>query len=171
MARRARGAARARTAGLTLVELLVALAILSLVAAVVAPSFVRHPTGDALTTAAADVQAMLARARQTALTRGIVVTLILDPATNRYWITAPDSLTRVTASAPSSMRPSTAAALLADSLALPPGVEIAAATPRVQYVFSPTGPAFGHPVLLRHEGRSASVALDPWTGSPHARPE
>lgn len=159
-----------RQYGLTLIELLVTLSILALVAAVVAPALARRAPADDLTRAAAEVRAVLTHARQTALANGATVTLMIDPVNARYWIEPADASTEQTSDASSRLRARATDASPPDSIALPPGVQIVATAPRVQYVFSPTGPAFGEPVTLVHEGRSVRVALDPWTGSPRVQP-
>jgi type IV fimbrial biogenesis protein FimT len=143
--------------GFTLVEMLVVLVILGVVAGVSVPAIRDLRAADPLEKAASDASTLLARARQTAVERGLPVRVTLDPATRRYWVRA------LARSAPMD-------SVTTDTLPLPPNVEIDVPAPRLAITFTPTGEAHGDTITFRWQGRIASVSADQWTGDAHVSP-
>jgi prepilin-type N-terminal cleavage/methylation domain-containing protein len=88
--RHTRNPGPSRAAGFTLLELIVVLFILSLAAALIAPTFSR-PFGQLrLKAAARDVAALCRFARMQAITYQGVLEVVLDRRTNTYWLRGPD---------------------------------------------------------------------------------
>jgi prepilin-type N-terminal cleavage/methylation domain-containing protein len=133
--------------GFTLAEIIVVLALLGIVAAVAVPAFTRLDATDAATGAAGDVVRLLRAARRVALEHSTSATVVLEPASGRYWLAMGDS-------APGSD---------SGTLALPAGVTLGPA-PRARFVFEPNGAAIGDSLLVRGPERAAFVTVDRWTG-------
>ncbi len=76
-----------RSAGFTLVELLLVVTILATTAALVAPSFRGFYAGRQLADAAARLSVLLRRARTKAATEQLRVRLNIDPDSRIYWLT------------------------------------------------------------------------------------
>jgi prepilin-type N-terminal cleavage/methylation domain-containing protein len=142
--------------GHTLWEMLLALALLAVIAAIVAPAIPSRArdAGDDVARTANDLVAMLGQARLTALQRGTTVDVVLDPASARVWtFVAVDGERRIAS---------------AGRLPLAPGAMLVAAEPRVRFTFDATGTAAGGPVTVRGAGAAQSVSVDPWSGAAHA---
>ena len=139
--------------GRTLLEMVVALAVIGVVAAAVASALPSRRDPDGVARASRELTQLLRRARATAAQRAEVVTVVLDPARGRVWVAT-----------------GSAAALAEDSLDVEAGVVLEAPAPRVVYTFAPTGEASGAPVVVRDAARAVLVRVDRWTGEPHAEP-
>jgi prepilin-type N-terminal cleavage/methylation domain-containing protein len=140
--------------GFTLVELVVALAILAMMAALAAPAVGSLGREDPRARLGREVVTLLERSRATALERGEPVSVTLDPATGRYWVAlegdVPDDL-------------------VTGSLQLPPDVRLYAAQPRLRFSFYPTGGCDPDTVVVRGGESAVLVTADRWTGAPYAR--
>jgi type II secretory pathway pseudopilin PulG len=141
--------------GHTLWEMLLALGLLAVIAAIVAPSigFVRAAAKESeVERTTRDIVGVLTQARLLALERGTPIDLLLDPATGRVWIvsrTVNDR--RVTAAA---------------QLQLSPGATLLGDGPRVRFSFDAAGTASGGAVIVRGTGGEHRVTVDPWSGAP-----
>ena len=144
---------RART-GFTLVEVMVVIAIVGVAVGVTVPALRDLAATDPLAQGASATTQLLARARQTAVERAATVRVSLHPASRRYTVRA---LTAGTA----------ADSVASDSLALPDGMTIDETAARLAVTFAPTGEARGDTLVLRWQGRIATIVLDPWTGDAH----
>jgi prepilin-type N-terminal cleavage/methylation domain-containing protein len=135
--------------GLTLVEVVVVLAIVGLSAAVALPAL--GGLVDADPSPAAPLARLLDRSRRTAMERSVPVTVMLLPATARYWVWSDGAQAR--------------AALADGVLPLAGGVRLAAPRPRVRIRFDPMGRATGDSVAVWSAGGAELVTVDPWTGA------
>jgi len=142
--------------GHTLWEMLLALALLAVIAAIVAPAIPSRPRpdGDDVARTADDLVAMLGQARLTALQRGTTVDVVIDPASARIWTFVAVGGDRRIASE--------------GTLPLAPGAMLIATQPRVRFSFDASGTAAGGPVTVRGAGAARSVSVDPWSGAAHA---
>ena len=137
-----------RSAGFTLVEVIVVLLILSISAAAVVPAVARR--SDEMGTAIDRVTGLVSDARRLAVSRAIRVQLTLQPD-GQFRIRQLDG--------------DTLATLSQGKVALPPGVSLD--TDRMLIVtFGPDGGAQGDSIPLRTGGRTRRLALDRWTGAP-----
>lgn len=140
--------------GHTLWEMLLALALLGVIAAIVAPSVggarpAARESDVARTTR--DLVDALTQTRLIALERGTPMELVLEPATGRVWVlshTVNDQ--RVSA---------------AGQLELPAGASLVADGARVRFSFGAAGTASGGAVVIRGASGERRVTVDPWTGA------
>jgi type II secretory pathway pseudopilin PulG len=142
--------------GHTLWEMLLVLALLGVVAVIVAPSLgarARSPD-DGVTAATAEVIAVLAEARLTALDRGCPVEVLIDPATAKVWSSCVERGER--------------RVMTSGTLRMPAGAMLAADAPRVRFIFDAAGTASGGPIDVRGSDGVRRVAVDPWSGVAHA---
>lgn len=132
-----------RNAGFTLVETLIALALIALATALIAPNVGRVTGAMGLDGTADDVARALRLARWQALVGGGTVIVTLDPATHRLIGPTP-----------------------ATSLALPDGVTLEArGAEGLGFVFLADGSASGGTLRLAKGGDSARVTVDWLTGA------
>ena len=144
--------------GHTLWEMLLALALLGVIAAIVAPSIgvaraAARESDVARTTR--DLVDALTQTRLTALERGTPMELVLEPATGRVWVlsrTVNDQ--RVSATG---------------QLELPAGASLLADSARVRFSFGAAGTASGGAVVIRGAADERRVTVDPWTGAPNVQ--
>jgi general secretion pathway protein H len=137
--------------GFTLMEVVVVLLVLGIAAGAAVPAFRGAGAETPVDASTREVLTLLRSARRLAVDRTTSVTLMLEPATGRYWVstTASDSLR-------------------ADSLSLPPGTRLVAAAPRVRFAFERDGSASGEPIAVEGEGRRVPILLDRWSGDVRA---
>ena len=149
----------------TLTEMLVVLAILGVMAGAVVPALLPTRDEDEVTRTARTLVELLHRSRASAAELGAAVTLVIDPATGRVWMSAGDDTPLVEYVEAESLTESLSRARHAGR-----AVAIAAVGPRVRWTFAPSGPAFGEPVLVHDATRGVVVGVDCWTGEPYAKP-
>lgn len=139
----------------TLWEMLLALALLGVIAAIVAPSIgvarTRARESD-VERATRDLVDALTQTRLIALERGTPMELVLEPATGRVWV-----LSR----AMNDQRVSATG-----QLELPAGASLFADGARVRFSFGATGTASGGAVVIRGAAGERRVTVDPWSGAP-----
>jgi prepilin-type N-terminal cleavage/methylation domain-containing protein len=139
--------------GYTLWELTMVLLVLAIAATLAVPAFSDfgrspEPTGaDAML-------GLLKDARKAAIDFNANVTLRLDPETLRYELDT------------SSV--SGYGVLAAGTLDLGLAHTLVTGQPRLQYVFRPTGAAFGDTVVVRGGAQPLTIRIDPWSGVAHA---
>ncbi len=141
--------------GFTLMELMIALAVVAIVSVAVAPAMARWAEQDEMDLATRDLRALLRDARMAAVEQGRPVSVILEPESGRYWVSVG--------------RESEGVRVIRGTMPIQPGVRLSAADRRLQFRFDPHGPAYGDSVLVRVANRSALVHVDPWTGDVRAR--
>jgi len=149
--------------GHTLTEMLVVLAILGVMAGAVVPVMRNARDEDGVAQTARVLVELMNHSRASAADRGVVITLVVDPATGRAWTSEGDDAALV---------PDSLTAPLAESLARArhagAPVTITAAAPRARWTFAPSGLAFGDPILVRDPTHAVLVTVDRWTGEVHA---
>ncbi len=127
--------------GVTLIELVVVIALMSIIAGVTVPALSsldrREPTAVDI------VSTLLRETRATAIEQGRSVVLTIDPATARYWLDVPDTT---------------------GVLALPGGATLMAPTPRVHVRFAATGEVDAEPFFVREHDLATPVVFDRWSG-------
>jgi prepilin-type N-terminal cleavage/methylation domain-containing protein len=137
--------------GFTLIEIVVTLTIAALAAAVAVPAL--SAVLDRTPSASASAVELLDRARRTAAEQGTRVTVVVIPATARYWVWANRDEGRAT--------------LSEGVLALAAGAHFEPTSDRVTIAFDPYGAASGDTLVVRTAGRTELVAADRWTGEVH----
>jgi prepilin-type N-terminal cleavage/methylation domain-containing protein len=139
--------------GYTLWELTMVLLVLAIAATLAVPAFSDFGR-DPEPTGADAMLGLLKDARKAAIDFNANVTLRLDPETLRYELDT------------SSV--SGYGVLAAGTLDLGLAHTLVTDQPRLQYVFRPTGAAFGDTVVVRGGARPLTIRLDPWSGVAHA---
>lgn len=163
MPRATRANERRFRTGHTLTEMLVALAILGVSLVAVVPALVSARGEDGVTRAARALAELLHHTRARAADLGVIVTLVVDPASGRGWIAEGSDAPLVEDSMAVSL-----VAVLADARNAGEVVGIASDRARVRWTFTPSGLAFGGPVVVYDATRSVIVGVDRWTGEVHA---
>jgi general secretion pathway protein H len=139
-----------RTAGFTLLELLVVLGILA-VAAIIATSLGgQRRANSLLRSAALELGAALRASRASAIRSNVEMTFIFDAAGRQYWVEGADS------------RQQLPDQLLAE-LVIPGAEQVGSAAGRFR--FYPDGSSSGGQIVLRQGGSTAVVAVDWLTGN------
>lgn len=180
------GLLQSRT-GITLLELVAALVIISLAVAVAVPAFLSLGRTDELTAATQRVETLFRLARDSAISSGAPVTVVIDSVTGLVWVDAPLRIRlgqRAPAEAPPSLFDQADAAgnlaLLGGSAALetlkpgqsmglPRGVGMDLPRARSRFTFEPTGAALADTLLLTGPFGVRAVTIDPWTGDVRVR--
>ena len=165
MPRAKRANERRGRAGHTLTEMLVALAILGVSLGAVVPALVSARGEDGVMRTSRALTELLHHTRARAADLGVVVTLVVDPASGRAWIGEGSDAPLVQDSMAVSL-----VAVLADARKAGDAVTIAADRARVRWTFTPSGLAFGGPVVVYDATHSVIVGVDRWTGEVHAQP-
>ena len=138
-----------RRDGFTLFEMAIVLAIMALSAALVVPALVRLGKEQA-PEAAAGMLGLLHDARKTAIDKGVMVSLRIDPLTGRYRA----DTTGVAGTGK----------FAEGNVPLDASETIVTEQQRLQYIFRPTGAVFADTVLVRGLGSTVLVSVDPWSG-------
>jgi type II secretory pathway pseudopilin PulG len=178
----ARAGKRCARAGITLLELVMALTIISLAVAVAVPAFLSLGQRDELTMATQRVQTLFRLARDSAISSGFPVTVVIDSVSELVWIDTPKRIQLGSHSgveAPVSLFDETAGstdlALLGgagvlealvpgEPLGLPEGVRMELPRARARFAFQPTGAALADTLLLTGPFGVRAVTIDAWTG-------
>jgi prepilin-type N-terminal cleavage/methylation domain-containing protein len=138
----------ARRCGFTLLELVVVIAILGVTFAVAIPSLTNRSRYDE-SDVAGSITRLLERARNTAAEQARATRVTIAPSTARAWFRIGDSDTALDS---------------AITLALPSGTTLSATTPRVEFIFEPSGRARGDQLLIDANGARTSISVDPSSG-------
>lgn len=147
-----------RRSGFTLAEVLVALVVIGIVSAAVAPVLIRGARPHPADAAAAQVRDLLASARRVAVRRGASVDLELDTRNGRYQVrtgAAEEPQVVVTEG----------------DLVLPQSVSYTPPAGLRRFTFDALGAGRGEPITVQGGGRSARVEIDRWTGEARATRE
>jgi prepilin-type N-terminal cleavage/methylation domain-containing protein len=157
---------RGRSAGFTLVEVVVVLVILSITAVIAVPAFRSAGERSDLDLATERVELLLRIARDSAVKTAMPVTLVVDSATSLVWITTPTSIGMAGDASTLMSAGVTAAAPTGPgaSIDLPRGVRMEIASARARFTFQPSGQAFPDSIYLRSGATTRLVTLNPWTG-------
>ena len=174
------GAGKPAPDGFTLIELATVLLVISIAVGVAVPAFRRLGTQDDLTEATRRVETLFRLARDSAITSGVAVTVVIDSVTGLVWVDSPNRhrlASRAMSAAPTSffdeVDPELAAALLAmpaealvpgSPLGLPETVEMQLPRARALFRFEPSGAALADTLVLVGPFGVRAVTLDPWTG-------
>ena len=173
---------RSARAGITLLELVMALTIISLAVAVAVPAFLSLGRQDELTKASRRVQTLFRLARDSAISSGLPVTVVIDSVSGLVWIDTPKRIqlgSQSGSEAPVSLFDEvTGGANLAllggeevlkalipgEPLGLPDGVRMELPRARARFTFEPTGAALADTLLLTGVFGIRAVTIDAWTG-------
>ena len=168
--------------GITLLELVTALVIISIAVAVAVPAFLSLGQEDDLTLATRRVETLFRLARDSAISSGLSVTVVIDSVTELVWVDTPKRVllgSQTPVEAPGSLfddpDPGTNLALLGgeealeslkpgQALGLPVGVTMELPRARARFTFEPTGAALADTLLLTGPFGVRAVSIDPWTG-------
>ena len=126
-------------AGLTVMEMVIVIALIGIMAGVVAPSIVSAERQITHDSALDRVEALMRFARATAIGRARRVNLVIDPASNRFWLDLPDT---------------------AGELALPEGATLVSRARRVHIQLEPTGETAMSDALFVRQGESTTAVRD-----------
>ena len=174
-------------AGITLLELVTALLIISLAVGVAVPAFLSLGRTDSLTAATRRVETLFRLARDSAISSGLPVTIVIDSVTGLVWVDTPRHIRLGSQPANDTLislfdrsDPATTLALLGGQaalealvpgqpLGLPEGVEMELPRARSRFTFEPTGAALSDTLLLTGSFGIRAVTIDPWTGDVRIR--
>ena len=144
-----------RTAGFTLIEVVVVLVLLGVVAGVTVPAFRNTALGGPRAEVTGEVLRLLEGARSTALDRATVIRLTLDPRTGSYRIEADSAGYRVS--------------IREGRLSLPAGVTLEGGADWLAARYTPTGTAVTDTIAIVGTGGTTRISVDRWTGVPRAQ--
>jgi len=169
-------------AGITLLELVMALTIISLAVAVAVPAFLSLGRRDELTQATQRVQTLFRLARDSAISSGLAVTVVIDSVSELVWIDTPKRInlgSQASPEAPASLFDDVAdgadlallggdgvleALVPGEPIGLPEGVRMELPRARTRFTFEPTGAALADTLLLTGPFGTRVVTIDAWTG-------
>ncbi len=181
------GAGGRSRAGITLLELVTALLIISLAVAVAVPAFLSLGQEDDRLRATRRVETLFRLARDSAITSGLPVTVVIDSVTELVWLDTPGRIRLGTREAPEvetslfrSADTNPSLSLLGgeealealkpgEPLGLPEGVRMELPRARTRFTFQPTGAALADTLLLTGPVGTLAVTIDPWTGDVRVR--
>ena len=130
------------------------LAILAVVTALVIPQFIGARFGNEAVPMAGDsLMVMLRDARRMAIQYNQTVTVHLDPTSGLYEVDTTGA--------------SGTGLYISRQLGMGGFESLQSPLQRLQYVFRPTGAAFGDSVIAQGNG-AAMIMVDPWSGQPTA---
>jgi prepilin-type N-terminal cleavage/methylation domain-containing protein len=139
--------------GFTLLEMGIVLAVMAVSAMLVAPALSRMGQGKP-PGVGDDVVKLLNDARRIAIQRNETVTLRLDPTSGRYRA--------------DTVGTAGSGELGEGTMTFDAQETLVTDSPRLVYVFHPTGAAFADTVLVRGAGAAALVSVDAWSGVAYA---
>jgi prepilin-type N-terminal cleavage/methylation domain-containing protein len=182
--------------GFTLIEITVALLILTVMAAVAAPALLSRRVPPPMETAQGQLEALFRMARDSAVRSATPVTVVVDSASGRVWL---DARTPMAAQLPVEPEASSAGAprlraegafgggstlgiglsqpgapgrvpAQGESLELPGSVRMQLFQTRSLFTFAPNGAALGDSIRLQAAtGEVRLITVDPWSGRARAR--
>jgi prepilin-type N-terminal cleavage/methylation domain-containing protein len=182
--------------GITLLELVVALLIISLAVAVAVPAYLSLGRQDDLAGATRRVETLFRLARDSAIRSGLPVTVVIDSVGELVWMDTPLRIQLGSQAAPEEapslfdrregtfgnmgVDPAATLALLGgerameevkpgEPLGLPPGVRMELPRARARFTFQPSGGALADTLLLTGAFGGRVVSIDPWTGDVRIR--
>ncbi len=168
--------------GFTLVEVVMALFIVSLAVAVAVPAYRSLGEVDDLTQATRRVETLFRLARDSAIRSGLPVTVVIDSIDGLVWI---DTVEPLGLSSPEvrdalaypdyAPEPGMLSALVGDQnddellkpgspIGLPGTVHMELPRARARFTFEPTGAALADTLLLSGPLATRVISVDPWTG-------
>jgi type II secretory pathway pseudopilin PulG len=174
-------------AGITLLELVTALLIISLAVGVAVPAFLSLGRTDELTAATRRVETLFRLARDSAISSGLPVTVVIDSVTGLVWVDTPRRIqlgSQAVERAPASLfegnevtgnlallggRAALEALEPGQPLGLPDGVRMELPRARSRFTFEPTGAAMADTLLLSGSFGTRAVTIDAWTGDVRVR--
>jgi type II secretory pathway pseudopilin PulG len=169
-------------AGITLLELVMALTIIALAVGVAVPAYLSLGQRDELARATLRVETLFRLARDSAISSGQPVTVVIDSVSELVWIDTPRRIRLVTQAddqAPASLfdasPDSLDLALLGGEevlealvpgqpIGLPDGVRMELPRARSRFTFEPTGAALADTLVLAGPFGTRAVIIDAWTG-------
>jgi type II secretory pathway pseudopilin PulG len=191
-----RGRPRVCRRGITLLELVVALLIISLAVGVAVPAYLDLGRQDDLARATQRVETLFRLARDSAIRSGLPVTVVIDSVADLVWMDTPLRIQLGSQAAPEEapslfdgrgsafgtmgVDPTATLALLGgerameevkpgEPLGLPPGVRMELPRARARFTFQPSGGALADTLLLTGVFGVRVVSIDPWTGDVRIR--
>jgi len=185
--RSTKGGERPTRAGITLLELVMALTIISLAVAVAVPAFLSLGQQDDLTRASRRVHTLFRLARDSAISSGLPVTVVIDSVSELVWIDTPKRIQLGSQAGPEApislfddVTEGADLALLGgaeilealvpgEPLGLPDGVRMELPRARARFTFEPTGAALADTLLLTGVFGIRAVTIDAWTGDVRIR--
>ena len=171
-----------RRRGITLLELIMALTIIALAVGIAVPAFLGLGQRDELTMATQRIQTLFRLARDSAISSGLPVTVVVDSISELVWIDTPRRIqlgSQAEIQAPVSLFAeeveSVDLALLGGAAALedlvpgepiglPQGVRMELPRARARFTFEPSGAALADTLLLTGSFGTRAVTIDAWTG-------
>ena len=168
--------------GFTLIEVVVALFIVSLAVAVAVPAYRSLGEVDDLTRATRRVETLFRLARDSAIRSGLPVTVVIDSVDGLVWIDTREPLglsspeVREALAYPDyAPEPSILSAVVrgqnedgfleaGSPIGLPGTIRMELPRARARFTFEPTGAALADTLLLSGPFATRVVSVDPWTG-------
>jgi hypothetical protein len=159
-----------------------ALTIIALAVGVAVPAFLSLGQRDELTRATQRVQTLFRLARDSAISSGLPVTVVIDSVSELVWIDTPTRIqlgSQLGPEAPVSLFDDVSSeldlALLGgeevlealvpgEPIGLPDGIRMELPRARARFTFDPTGAALADTLLLTGPFGTRAVTIDAWTG-------
>ena len=173
---------RTAARGFTLLELSMALLIVSLAVAVAVPAFRSLGEVDDMTQATRRVETLFRLAQDSAIRSGLTVTVVIDSIDGLVWIDTREPLGLGSAEVREALaypdyapEPATLGTLVqgqngdellepGSPIGIPSTVRLELPRARARFTFEPTGAALADTLLLAGPFDTRAVTVDPWTG-------
>lgn len=146
-------AGRNRT-GFTLWEMAIVMAIMAILTTLAAPAFARFGADRVRSTTDIFVE-LINNARKVAVRHNVVATLTIDPESGHFRL--------------DTVGVSGLGVVAEDTLQLGVSERLETLSPRLRYMFRPTGAAFGDTVTIHGADSVRVVSVDRWSGVANAR--